>query len=61
LSIENLRYNKSLVNFMDDNLAIHLSDYLTNPLIELKNYKKDELIEVEEINPGYQEKRKVYF
>ena len=31
---------------MDDTLAIHLDDYLTNPLIEKKNYKKNELIEV---------------
>jgi hypothetical protein len=31
---------------MDDNLAIHMEDYLTNPTIELYGFKKDTLIQV---------------
>jgi hypothetical protein len=40
---------------MDDSLAIHLDDYLSNPLIEKKNYKKDVLIEVFSFNLGDKE------
>jgi hypothetical protein len=46
LTKEKLKENKSLVNFMDDNLAIHMEDYLTNPTIELFGFKKDDLIQV---------------
>jgi hypothetical protein len=35
---------------MDDNLAIHVEDYMTNPIIELLGFTKTELIEVEYIN-----------
>jgi hypothetical protein len=31
--VESLKENRSLVNFMDDNLTIHMEDYLANPLI----------------------------
>ena len=46
LSIEELRINKPLVSFMDDNLSIHIEDYLRNPLIERKNFERKELIKV---------------
>jgi hypothetical protein len=47
LTIENLKNNKPLVRLMDDNLNVHLDDYLTNPTIKEKyNFDRDELIKV---------------
>jgi hypothetical protein len=31
---------------MDDSLAIHMEDYITNPIIETLGFKRDELREV---------------
>jgi hypothetical protein len=34
LSIESLKQNKALLNFLDDALTVHLEDYLQNPIVK---------------------------
>jgi hypothetical protein len=45
MTIESLKENKAMISCMDDNLAIHLSDYLTNPtIVEKHNFNSELLI-----------------